>query len=297
MWRGEGRKRASRGRNVGDGRGRSAASARARGIPMTSRAADSTRTSLEASRSSREAASADETCRALLGTFGGSPNGDKTRAGGSRWYNLWPEARRARAGSHRDLRSRHREGARSPRSLLAAHHGLHRALVSPAERAKTAPAFPAPAPNWFPGAEGIPLRGRKALFRKRGAVLGAREPHVVGRFDGSQTLDRRKPRRRRDDNSGRTAPAKKLRVMIPGEFLKNNFTAVDRVAGRVASPPRGALVPLPPLPIPLPSPLPPLPSPSLPFPLLPFPLIKNVFTRCNWARVPSRWRRSPTVPR
>ena len=179
-------------------------------------------------------------------------------------------------------------------SLLAAHHGLHRALVSPAERAKTAPAFPAPAPNWFPGAEGIPLPGRKALFSKRGAVLGAREPHVVGRFDGSQTLDRRKPRRRRDDNSGRTAPAKKLRVMIPGEFLKKNFTAVDRVAGRVASPPRGALVPLPPLPIPLPSPL---PSPSLSFPLLPFPLIKNVFTRCNWARVPSRWRRSPTVPR
>ena len=294
MWRGKGHKRASRGRNVGDGRGRSAASARARGIPMTSRAADSTRTSLEASRSSREAASADETCRALLGTFGGSPNGDKTRAGGSRRYNLWPEARRARAGSHRDLRSRHREGARSPREPAGRPSWTSsRARIAGRAR-QDCPRVPRPSPNWFPGAEGIPLRGRKALFRKRGAVLGAREPHVVGRFDGSQTLDRRKPRRRRDDNSGRTAPAKKLRVMIPGEFLKKNFTAVDRVAGRVASPPRGALVPLPPLPITLRSTL---PSPSLSFPLLPFPLIKNVFTRCNWARVPSRWRRSPTVPR
>ena len=154
-------------------------------------------------------------------------------------------------------------------SLLAAHHGLHRALVSPAERAKTAPAFPAPAPNWFPGAEGIPLRGRKALFNKRGAVLGAREPHVVGRFDGSQTLDRRKPRRRRDDNSGRTAPAKKLRVLIPGEFLKNfHRCRPRRGTRRVSSSGRARSPPSSPHPSPLsPSlPFPPLPSPSLSFP-------------------------------
>ena len=177
----------------------------------------------------REAASVDETCRALLGTFGGSPNGDKTRAGGADGHK--GPKRDARAGS-RDLRSRHREGARSPRSLLAAHHGLHRALVSPAERAKTAPAFP-PQPQTGSRCRGNSAPGRKALFRKRGAVLGAREPHVVGRFDvhrpsidenhqGAETIiqDERRPR--------------KLRVMIPGSFSK--IISRCRPRGRCASP-------------------------------------------------------------
>ena len=154
-------------------------------------------------------------------------------------------------------------------SLLAAHHGLHRALVSPAERAKTAPAFPAPAPNWFPGAEGIPLRGRKALFRKRGAVLGAREPHVVGRFDGSQTLDRRKPRRRRDDTKVRTNGAReKIESYDSRGVSQKKFhrcrprRGTRRVSssGRARSPPSSPH----PSPLSLSLPFPPLPSPSLP---------------------------------
>ena len=168
MWRGKGRKRASRGRTVGDGRGRSAASARARGIPMTSRAADSTRTSLEASRSSREAASADETCRALLGTFGGSPNGDKTRAGGSRRYNLWPEARRARAGSHRDLRSRHREGARSPREPAGRPSWTSsRARIAGRAR-QDCPRVPRPSPKLVPRCRGNSAPGQESALQQKG---------------------------------------------------------------------------------------------------------------------------------
>ena len=198
MWRGRD-VRASRGRNVGDGRGRSAASARARGIPMirappirrgrrsrrVGRRARRRRRTRHAERSSAPSAARPTEIKRVREGADGTICGPKRDARARVRTVIFEVA----TGKGRVVRG----------SLLAAHHGLHRALVSPAERAKTAPAFPAPAPNWFPGAEGIPLRGRKALFRKRGAVLGAREPHVVGRFDGSQTLDRRKPRRRRDD--------------------------------------------------------------------------------------------------
>ena len=145
------------------------------------RAADSTRTSFEASRSSREAASADETSRTPLGTFGGSPTGDKTRARADGSI-VAGSATRARGVRTEIVEVAAGKGCVVRGSLLAAQHRLHRALVSPAERAKTAPAIPNPAPKTaHPRAEGVPLRGGKALSGKGGAHLNAREPHEVGR--------------------------------------------------------------------------------------------------------------------
>lgn len=162
----------------------------------------------------------------------------------SRRFNLWPEARRARARVRTEIVEVAAGKGRVVRgSLLAAQHRLHRALVSPAERAKTAPAIPNPAPKTaHPRAEGVPLRGGKAISGKGGAHLNAREPHEVGRrftvhrpsIDEIRQKTRKRPR---TPKSGRTnflmsfirARAKK----ISGFFFRTRAAGRER-PGRVS---------------------------------------------------------------
>ena len=118
----------------------------------------------------------------------------------SRRFNLWPEARRARARVRTEIVEVAAGKGRVVRgSLLAAQHRLHRALVSLAERAKTAPAIPNPAPKTaHPRAEGVPFRGGKALSGK-GAPTSTRgsrtKSDVVSRFTDPRSTKSEKKRK------------------------------------------------------------------------------------------------------
>lgn len=287
------------------------------------RAADSTRTSFEASSSSREAPSADETSRTPLGTFGGSPSGDeRVREPTVQFVAGSATTRGARAGSHRDRRSRRREGARSPREP-AGRPAWTSSRARIAGRARQdCPGNPRPSPkNCTPPCRGSSAPGREGAFRKRG-----RPPQRAGAarsrtsFHGSQTLDRRNPQKKSEKQTQDTERPKSERTFLSdGAFIRRprkkkypDFffaLALQAESGRdrchTNCDESSVFLPLlttsrlllgarsfPSLLSPSLS-FPPLPSPSLSFPP---PLKKNVLTRCNWARVPSRRRCSPTVP-
>ena len=235
-----------------------------------------------------------------LGTFGGSPSGDK-RVREPTGQIVAGSATRARARVRTEIvevaagKGRVVRGACWPPSID---------FIARSYRRPSAPRLPRQSPtqpqNCTPLCRGVPLRGGNALSVKGGAHLNAQEPHEVGRrFTVHRpSIDEiRKKTRKRPRTTERPKSAKKISgfffaLALQAESGRDEchtncdessvyFTGVDYVAGRV--PPRGRAVPLHPLPVPL------LPS-------LPLPPKKNVLTRCNWARVPSRRRCSPTVP-